>query len=164
MKNTLIILIFGVIFCSDEIRPIQFSYLSFSSEKSTFFGGSIGFIGKPKINSNLILDCGLGLWFQNKEWIMEYFSIPVSFTYRKILDDSFMFYDIGLSSDIMISKNETYAAIAYPDIGVGVKLNQIEGLNSFFVKNVKFSLGYNLINRDEEYYPNGIIIKFITGF
>ena len=148
---------------SNNIKKIIYaSSSSVYGENSNFPIVSVEFIGTLNNSDNLIFGFGLGAILRNDEWIAEYLITPMTFLYRKNLDDSFMFYDVGVSSAIMGTiQGDQVLSVFYPEFGIGLRINK---KNSLFFKNFRFCFGYNLIDRSNEYYPNGLIWKYVVGF
>ena len=121
------------------------------------------FIGKLSNNDNAIVSLGIGPGLRNNEWRVEYYVSPITFLYRKNLDDSFMFYDVGASAAVLLSDpsaiEEQVLSAFYPEFGIGIRLNKLK--NPFLLR---LCVGYNLIDRPDEYYPNGLIWKYVAGF
>ena len=133
------------------------------TENSNFAIISTQFFGKLNNTDDLILGFGVGPVLRNDEWVVEYLVSPITFLYRKNLNHSSMFYDAGVSAAIMGTiEGDVVLSAFYPEIAIGLRTNKMKESN--FIDNLRFGIGYNLIDRSNEYYPNGLIWKYSIVF
>ena len=168
MKKNLIILFFIItsqhIFAKSPIinNDLPIKYFSMIiSEKSSFLGLKLDFIGNRTSNDNFVLNVGLGAFLYNSEWGLAYFSTPIEFLYRRQIDNT-MFFEIGMGVDALMDSDIKFYMTVSPLMGMGLKLKNNKQM---FIKTLKFSMAYNLKKYlNELYYPSGIALRYDIGF
>jgi len=159
MKKLILILLFTFSFTQEKDSlfykdRLNFIFSAYGTNTSTFFGGSIQFIGNKSSENNFLFDVGCGIIARNESWNMEYFSFPSNFLYRRWLKDDFMFIETGFNSEGIIDSESIATMTFAPIFGMGVKFDK----RIPFLKMLSFSIGYNLIDSSDsnKYYPAGL--------